>query len=45
MKKLMTAVLSLCLAAGMAVPAFALDYNISAPGYPDYAKATSVEVV
>ena len=44
MKKLMTTVLSLCLAAGMAAPAFALDYSISAPGYPDYAKATSVEV-
>ena len=44
MKKLMTAVLSLCLAAGMEAPALALDYNISAPGYPDYAKATSVEV-
>ena len=45
MKKLMTTVLSLCLAAGMAAPAFALDYSISAPGYPDYAKATSIEVV
>ena len=45
MKKLMTAVLSLCLAAGMAVPAFALDYSISAPYCPDYAKATSVEVI
>ncbi len=44
MKKLITTVLSLCLAAGMAAPAFALDYSISAPGYPDYAKATSVEV-
>ena len=44
MTKLMTTVLSLCLAAGMAVPAFALDYSISGLGYPDYAKATSVEV-
>lgn len=45
MKTLMTAVLSLCLAAGMAAPAFALDYSISAPGYPDYARATSIEAV
>lgn len=45
MKKLITTVLSLCLAAGMAVPALAMDYSISAPGYPDYARATSVEAV
>lgn len=45
MKKLITTVLSLCLAAGMAVPALALDEHISAPGCPDYAKATSVEVI
>lgn len=45
MKKLMTTVLSLCLAAGMAVPALAMDEHISAPGCPDYAKATSVEVI
>ncbi len=45
MKKLMTTVLSLCLATGMAVPALAMDEHISAPGCPDYAKATSVEII
>ena len=45
MKKLMTAVLSLCLAAGMEAPALAVDEHINAPGCPDYAKATSAEVI
>ena len=45
MKKLLTILLTLCAAANMAAPAFALDEHISAPGYPDYGKPTSVDVV
>ena len=45
MKKLITAALSLCLAASMAVPALALDLTIDAPSGPGYGKPTSVDVV
>ena len=45
MKRTMTAMLTLCLAAGMALPASALEYTIEAPDGPDYGKPTSVEVV
>ena len=45
MKRTMTAMLALCLAAGMALPARALEYTIEALDGPDYGKPTSVEVV
>lgn len=45
MKRTITAMLALCLAAGMALPASALDYSIEAPGYPDYGDPTSIEVI
>ena len=45
MKRTMTAMLTLCLAAGMALPASALEYTIEAPDGPDYGKPTSVEAV
>ncbi|GAA6384481.1 sortase [Lawsonibacter asaccharolyticus] len=45
MKRTMTAMLALCLAAGMALPASALEYTIEALDGPDYGKPTSVEVV
>ena len=45
MKKLICALFSLCLAMSMAAPAFALDYTIPAPGGPEYAKPTSIDVV
>lgn len=45
MKKLLTAIFSLCLALSMAAPAFAYDYTIPEPGDPEYADDTSVEVV
>ena len=35
MKRTMTAMLTLCLAAGMALPASALEYTIEAPDGPD----------
>ena len=44
MKRTMTAMLALCLAAGLVLPASALEYTIDAPDGPDYAKTTSVEV-
>ena len=45
MKRTMTDMLTLCLAAGIALPASALEYTIEAPDGPDYGKPTSVEVV
>ena len=45
MKKWMTFLCPFCLAASLTVPAFALDYNIAAPGDPEYAKACSIEVI
>ena len=45
MKKLLTILLTLCVAAGTAAPALALDEHIAAPGYPEYGKSTSVDVV
>lgn len=45
MKKLITTLLSLCLALATAAPAFALDYTINAPNGPEYGKDTSIEVV
>ncbi|GBF71759.1 sortase [Lawsonibacter asaccharolyticus] len=38
MKRTMTAMLALCLAAGMALPASALEYTIEALDGPDYGK-------
>lgn len=45
MKKLTMLVHLLCLTAALAVPASALEYDIDAPGNPDYGKATSIEVI
>ena len=45
MKRLITTALSLCAVLTMALPAHALEYNINAPGDPEYGKPTSFEVV
>lgn len=45
MKKLITTVSALCLMASLMVPASALEYTMDAPTGPEYAKATSVEVI
>ena len=45
MKRLITTALSLCAVLTMALPAHALEYNISAPGDPEYGKPTSFEPV
>lgn len=45
MKKLTTLFSLLCLTLALTVPASALDYNIDAPGDPEYSKSTSVEPV
>ena len=45
MKKLTMLLSLLYLTAALAVPASALEYNISAPGDPEYGKPTSVEPV
>ena len=48
MKKLTTLLLALCLTASMAATASAaepMEYSIDGPGYPEYGKATSIEVV
>ena len=45
MKKLLTTIFSLCLAMSMAVPAFALEENISEPNGPNYGNPTSVDTV
>ena len=45
MKHLITTALSLCAVLAMALPAHALEYNINAPGDPEYGKPTSFEPV
>ena len=45
MKRLITTALSLCAVFAMALPAHALEYNINAPGDPEYGKPTSFEPV
>ena len=45
MKRLITTALSLCAVLTMALPAHALEYNINAPGDPEYGKPTSFEPV
>ena len=45
MKRLFALLLSLCAMASIAVPAYALEYTIHAPGDPDYGKPTSFEPV
>ena len=44
-KRFLALLLSLCAIASMAVPAYALEYTIDAPGDPDYGKPTSIEPV
>ena len=43
MEKLTMLLSLLCLTAALAVPASALEYDIAAPGDPEYGKPTSVE--
>ena len=43
MKRFFALLLSLCAMVSMAVPAYALEYTIHAPGDPDYGKPTSFE--
>lgn len=45
MEKLTMLLSLLCLTAALAVPASALEYDIAAPGDPEYGKPTSVEPV
>lgn len=45
MKKAISTILSLALAASMTLPASALEYGIDAPEGPDYGTPTSVEVI
>ena len=45
MKKLTMLFSALCLTMALTVPASALEYNINAPGDPEYGKATSIEPV
>lgn len=45
MKKMFSTLLTLSLAMSMVIPASALEYNIDAPGDPDYGTPTSIEVV
>ena len=45
MKKLTMLLSLLCLTAALAVPTSALEYDIAAPGGPEYGKPTSVEPV
>ena len=45
MRKVIAVCLTLCLSAGLALPASALEYTIDAPGDPDYGTPTSVEVI
>ena len=45
MKRVITSLVSLCLAACLAFPAGALDYTIAAPGDPEYGDPTSIEPV
>ena len=45
MKKAITSLAALCLAACLALPAGALEYTIAAPGDPEYGNPTSIEPV
>ena len=45
MKKIITLCLSLCMTAALAVPAYALEYNIDAPNDYDFGRNTSIEVI
>ena len=45
MKRAITSLAALCLAACLALPAGALDYTIAAPDDPEYGDPTSVEPV
>lgn len=45
MKTLISTALCLCTMCALALPAHALEYNISAPGDPEYGKPTSFEPV
>ena len=45
MKKLTMLLSLLCLTTALVVPASALEYDIAAPGDPEYGKPTSVEPV
>ena len=45
MKRLTMLFSALCLTMALTVPASALEYNINAPGDPEYGKSTSVEPV
>ena len=45
MKPLISTMLCLCAMCALALPAHALEYNISAPGDPEYGKPTSFEPV
>ena len=44
MKKIITALITLCMVVALAVPAFALEYEIDGPGC-EYGEDTSIEVV
>ena len=45
MKRALTSLAALCLAACLALPAGALEYTIAAPGDPEYGTPTSIEPV
>ena len=45
LKTLVSTMLCLCAVCALALPAHALEYNISAPGDPEYGKPTSFEPV
>ncbi len=45
LKTLLTTALCLCAVCALALPAHALEYNINAPGDPEYGKPTSFEPV
>ena len=45
MRKAITSLAALCLAACLALPAGALEYTIAAPGDPEYGNPTSIEPV
>lgn len=45
LKTLISTMLCLCAVCALALPAHALEYNISAPGAPEYGKPTSFEPV
>ena len=45
MNTILSTMLSLCAMCALALPAHALEYNISGPGDPEYGKSTSIEPV